>query len=155
MELSQTDTTQVRAFGRKVTKALNAEMVILETVELLKLIGKTDRLRVVYSHAPGHWTEWKSAPDTLAVRIHDEWPAPEKNTSTVFFDPENTHAGFISIKNSSQAARSIMEVIAPEVWAALLLRTAMQRVQKTSISETELARATLRARDEERRHIAR
>ncbi len=155
MELSQSDVAQIGAFVRKVTKALNAEMVISETVGLLKQVGKSGRLRVVYSHTPGHWTEWKSTPDTLAVRIHDEWPSPEKKTSTVFFDPENRPAGFISITKASQAARAVMEVISPEVWAALLLRTAMERVQKTSISESELARATLRARDEERRNIAR
>jgi signal transduction histidine kinase len=130
-------------------------MVISETVGLLKRIGKTDRLRAVYSHAPGHWTEWRSAPDGLNVRIHDEWPAPDKKPSTVFFDPENRQAGFISISDASAAASAAMDVVAPEVWAALLLRTAMERVQKASISETELARATLRARDEERRHIAR
>jgi signal transduction histidine kinase len=155
MELSQSDVAQIGAFVRKVTKALNAEMVISETAGFLKRIGRTDRLRAVYSHAPGHWTEWKSAPDSLSVRVLDEWPGPEKKTSTAFFDPENRQAGFISIGNASEAASAVMEVIAPEIWAALLLRTAMERVQKTSISETELARATLRARDEERRHIAR
>jgi signal transduction histidine kinase len=145
---------RLAAFVRNITKAPNPEKVVLETYQVLQHIAKVDRLRVVYSGAAGRWTEWKSTPDGLEVRLHDEWPAPEKKAATAFFDPETEHSGFISTA-ARELARSALEIVAPEVWAALLLRSAVERVQKASLSEAELARATLRARDEERRHIAR
>ena len=92
---------------------------------------------------------------TLEVRLSDEWLVPERKSVTVHFDPENDHSGFISADKKGEKARSALEIAAPEVWSALLLQSALARVQKAAVSETELVRATLRARDEERRHIAR
>ncbi len=60
-----------------------------------------------------------------------------------------------SADKTGEKVRSALEIVAPEVWSALLLQSALARVQKAAVSETELVRATLRARDEERRHIAR
>src|SRR5262249_35834457 len=129
--------------------------IILETLQVLQVVAKTNRVRVVYSPVPGRWTDWKCAADGVEVRTRDEWPVPEKRTSFAHFDAENEGAGYVSVPNNNEKARTALELMAPEIWSALLLRSAVDRVQKSAISETELVRATLRARDEERRHIAR
>jgi two-component system NarL family sensor kinase len=112
-------------------------------------------VRIVYAHSPGRWIEWTAAKETLGMRLHDEWPAPDKNLLTVVFEAENSPSGFISSDVTRGKAREALEIIAPQVWSALLLQLALARVQRAAISETELVRATLRARDEERREIAR
>ena len=155
MGLSQSDIRQIAGFVRKITKAHNVEAIVSETFETLKRLAGTDRVRIVYSPVPASWTEWKSAPDGLEVRPHGEWAAPAKKAVTVLFDAENSHAGFISADKKGEKVRLALEILAPEVWSALLLQSALSRVQKAAVSETELVRATLRARDEERRHIAR
>jgi signal transduction histidine kinase len=155
MGLSHSNIERIAAFVRKVTKAPNAETIVSETFQVLKHMANINRLRIVYSPFPGRWTEWKAASDGLEVRPHDTWPAPGKKTATAFFDPETQHSGFIAASGEGEKLRSILDVLAPEVWSALLLRSAVDRVQKTSNSEAELVRATLRARDEERRQIAR
>src|SRR6185503_18891074 len=154
MRLSQSDIQRIAEFVRRVTKAPNVETVISETFQTLKNIAKIDRVRIVYSQAPARWTEWKAAPDGLEVRPHDEWTAPERKPVTVFFDRENDHSGFISADKNGEKVQPALDILAPEVWSALLLQSALARVQKAAVSETELVRATLRARDEERRHIA-
>ncbi len=155
MGLSQSDVQRIAGFVRKVTKAPNVEAIISETFRTLKSIAKIDRVRIVYSPAPARWTEWKAAADGVEVRPHDERPSPEKKPLTVFFDTENVHSGFISADKKGAKVRQVLDILAPEVWSALLLQSALTKVQKAAISETELVRATLRARDEERRHIAR
>lgn len=155
MGLSQADIGLIAGFVRKITKAPSSEAVISETFEILKGIGKVKEARVVYSPGPSIWNEWRASADSAEVRPHDEWPAPEKKSFTVLFDPENDHSGFISVDKHSEKVRLALEILAPDVWSALLLQSALKRVQKAAISETELVRETLRARDEERRHIAR
>jgi signal transduction histidine kinase len=155
MGLSQSDIQRIAGFVRKITKAPNVDAVISETLKTLKVLAGIERVRIVYSQAPARWTEWKGTADGLEVRPHEEWPAPEKKAVTVFFDQENKQSGFISGDKKSGKVRPALEIAAPEVWSALLLQSALTRVQKAAISETELVRATLRARDEERRHIAR
>jgi signal transduction histidine kinase len=155
MGLSQAEIQRVAGFVRKVTKAPNVEAIISETLRTLKAMAGIDRVRIVYSPSPSKWTEWKASENGLEVRSSDEWPVPEKKSITVHFDPANGHSGFISADKKGEKARSALEITAPEVWSALLLQSALARVQKAAVSETELVRATLRARDEERRHIAR
>src|SRR5262245_12961574 len=154
MGLTQSNIQRIAAFVRKVTKAPNAETIVAETFQVLRQIAKINRLRIVYSLFPGRWTEWNAASNGLEIRPHDTWPAPDKKTPTAFFDTETQHSGFISAGGEGEQLLSVLDVLAPEVWSALLLRSAVDRVQKASSSEAELARATLRARDEERRHIA-
>jgi signal transduction histidine kinase len=112
-------------------------------------------VRIVYSPGPARWTEWKVGRKTLGVKMHEEWPAPDKEGSTVFFEGAKDHSGFISAYAKATKTRGALEIVAPQVWSALLLQLALERVQSAAVSETELVRATLRARDEERRHIAR
>jgi signal transduction histidine kinase len=155
MGLSQSDIQRTAEFVRKVTKAPSVEAVVSETFKALKAIAGIDRLQIVYSPSPSRWTEWKAAEDGLEVRSCDECPRPEKKKFTVSFDAENIQSGFISADKKGEKVGSALEIIAPEVWSALLLQSALARVQKAAVSEIELVRATLRARDEERRHIAR
>lgn len=155
MAVSQTEMQRIAAFARKVTKAANVETVISEIFQTLKQIARVDRVRIVYPAGPGRWTEWKAAPRTLSVRTHDEWPEPEKKSQTVFFEEAEGQSGFISAGAQSDRIRGALEMLAPQLWSALLLQSALARVQKAATSETEMVRATLRARDEERRHIAR
>jgi signal transduction histidine kinase len=155
MELSQADIQRVAGFIRKVTKASNTETIIADTLQVLKAIAKIEQLRVVYSPVLGRWTEWRSSANGLEVRPHRDRPVPEKNALTAFFDPESKDAGFISTGKKGPKVRQALNAVAPQVWSALLLRSAVERLQKASISETEFTRTTLRARDEERQHIAR
>jgi len=152
---SQSEIRQIAEFVRKIAKASNVDAVISEAFITLKDIAKIDRVRIVYSPSPSKWTEWKADKHGIEVRPHDEWPSPEKKSVTVPFDPENGHCGFISTDHKGNKVRPALEIIAPEVWSALLLQSALARVQRAALSETELVRANLRARDEERRHIAR
>src|SRR3989441_2371073 len=152
---SQSEIQQIAGFVRKIAKAPNVEAVISEAFIILKGIADIDRVRIVYSPSPSKWTEWKADKHKIEVRPHEEWPPPEKKSVTVPFDPENNHCGFISTNNKGDKVLPSLEIIAPEVWSGLLLQSALARVQRVAVSETELVRATLRARDEERGHIAR
>ena len=152
---SQSEIQQIAGFVRKIAKAPNVEAVISEAFIILKGIADIDRVRIVYSPSPSKWTEWKVDKHKIEVRPREEWPPPEKKSVTVPFDPENNHCGFISTNNKGDKVLPSLEIIAPEVWSGLLLQSALARVQRAAVSETELVRATLRARDEERGHIAR
>src|SRR2546422_6698115 len=155
MGLSQSDIRRIAGFARKITKAPTVETVISETFETLKAIANIKEMRIVYSPAPSSWKEWKASPDSVEVRPHDEWPAPGKKGLTLLFDPDDEHSGFVSVDKKGEKVRSTLEIMTPEVWSALLLQSALRRVQRAAISETELVRETFRARDEERRHISR
>jgi len=155
MGLSQHDIQLIAEFVRTATKAANVETVISATFQTLTQLARVDCVRVVYPPGPGRWIEWKAAKDTLGMQLHDEWPAPDKKAVTSFFEVENAHSGFISSETTKRKARDALEMLAPQVWSALLLQLTLSRVKKAAVSETELVRATLRARDEERRHIAR
>ena len=155
MALSQHDIQLIAEFVRTATKAANVETVISATFQTLKQLARVDCVRIVYSPGPGRWIEWKAAKDTLGMQLHDEWPAPDKKAVTLFFEAENAHSGFISSPTTKGKARDALEMLAPQVWSALLLQLTLSRAKKAAVSETELVRATLRARDEERRHIAR
>jgi signal transduction histidine kinase len=155
MGLSEADLQRIAGFVRKVTRAPDVAAVILETFTMLKAMAAIDRVRIVYSPSPSKWTEWRASQGGLKVRSSEERPAPEKKSVTVHFDVENNQSGYISSDKKNEKVRAALEIAAPEVWTALLLQAALARVQKAALSETELVRATLRARDEERRHIAR
>jgi len=155
MDLTHSDIQRIADFVRTATKAPSLEAVISETFSTLKNIAEVYRIRIVYAPTPALWTEWLAAGDALEVRSHKEFLAPEKRAMTAFFDPENDRSGFMSAVKGNKKVRSALDILAPEVWSALTLHTALARAQKAAISESELVRATLRARDEERRHIAR
>jgi signal transduction histidine kinase len=155
MDLLQSDIRRIADFARAATKAPNMESVISESFKTLNRIAETERIRIVYSPAPARWTEWKSARNGLEVRPHDEWPRPKNGMTTVFFDEENEQTGFVSAANTTKKIRLALDYFVPSLWSALTLHVALARAQSVAVSEGELVRAAFRARDEERRHIAR
>ena len=60
---------------------------------------------------------------------------------------------FRSVRHRRGHRDWILDLMAPQISAALTLNSAIRRAQSTANSETELVRSTLRARDEERRRI--
>jgi signal transduction histidine kinase len=155
MPLSPTDVRRIAAFGRRVAKAPMVEVIVSEAFKTLKAIANIEELRIVYSPSPSFWNEWNASTNSVEVRRNDERPAPVKGHFTVLFDPDNSQSGFVSVKTRGRKAAAAMEILAPEIWSILLLQSALERIQRTSVSETVLVRETLRARDEERRRIAR
>ena len=154
MALSESDIRMIAGFVRKATKAPNIEAVISVMFETLKATMHATEIRVVHSGNPSTWNEWRATATTIELRPHDEWPAPPKGRLTVPFDPGAYQCGYVSVDKGGSKAEHVLEILAPGICSALLLQAALTRVQKAGISETELVRATLRARDEERRHIA-
>ncbi len=155
MELSRNDIRLLAGFVRRVARTPQVETIVSEAFETLHKAAGVKSMRIVYSSAPSAWKEWKASAVSAEVRPHEEWPAPERKHLTALFDPENSHAGYVSVDGKSPRTAQLLELLAPEMWSVLLLSAALQRVQKASVSETELVRETIRARDEERRHIAR
>ena len=156
MGLLDADIQRIAGFVKKLAKAPNVEAIAFETFATLKAIADVDRIRIVYSPSPSAWVEWRAAEGGLEVSHHEECPGPgRKWVITASFDAENPQAGFISVNRRGYKARAALAIVAPGVWLALLLQMALTRVQKAATTEAELVRATLRARDEERRHIAR
>jgi len=156
--LSDTDIRVIAAFARNAAKAPRMGKIVSEAFETLKTLTGIKAMRIVYSPRASAWKEWKTTLHSLEVRDHDEWPAPDRKDLTMMFDPESDRSGYVSINRTARMngkAHHVLSLLTPEVWSATLLESALRRVQKASISEAELARETLRARDEERRHIAR
>ena len=155
MGLSQPDVQHLAEFIRKLTKAPGVEKIISATFQTLNQVAKIDRMRVVYSDSSARWTDWTFTSHALEVKEPAERPGPARNSVTVLFDPENRRSGFMSVEARNTKIRDALEIMAPQLWTGLLLQMVLQRVQKTSGSEAELVRATLRGRDEERQRIAR
>jgi signal transduction histidine kinase len=155
MELLASDARLITDFIRKATKAASVEAVIAQAFKTLKSMLNTKETRIIYSSTPSTWSEWKASAETVGVRVHDDWPAPARRAQTVFFDPKKKSAGYVSVVAAGRKPGAALTVIAAEIWSALLLQSALARVQHSAISEAELVHETLRARDEERRHIAR
>lgn len=156
MGLLDADIQRIAGFIKKLANAPNVEAVVFETFSVLKAIADVDRIRIVYSPSPSVWVDWKAAETGVEMSHHDERPRVHKKWPVSSpFDAENDQAGFISVDKKGEKVRAALVIIAPEVWFGLLLQSALARVQKAAVTEAELVRATLRARDEERRHIAR
>src|SRR5205807_987633 len=119
-----------------------------------KEFGGIESIRLVCPLGHDRWREWRAGAARSNAE-YDEWPAPARKGLTVKFDPENKESGYITVAPASLKASLMLDALAPTLWTALLLQAALNRVQKASVSETELVRATLRARDAERQRIAR
>lgn len=154
MELSRKDIRLIAGFARTVARTPHVETIVSEAFETLRGAAGITTMRIVHSNAPA-WKEWMASVGSVEVRPHDECPAPDKKQLTALFDPENAEAGYVSVEKKGAETAQLVELLAPAIWSALLLNAALQRAQKAAVSETEMVRATIRARDEERRHIAR
>ena len=154
MGLSQPDIQHLAEFIRKLTKAPGVEKIISATFQTVNRVGKIDRMRVVYPDSAARWTDLTVTTHALEVKEPAERPGPAQNSVTVIFLSENRRSGFMSVETRNTKVRDALEIMAPQLWTGLLLQMVLKRVQKTSGSEAELVRATLRARDEERQRIA-
>jgi signal transduction histidine kinase len=155
MDLSPKDIRHVTEFVRKIAKAPHIETIVSEAFATLHKTAGVRAMRIVYSGTRGTWKEWSASVNSVEVRSHDEWPPAQRGHSTAVFDFADSRAGYVSVDKKSAKAAQMIELMAPQVWSAVLLHSAIQRVEKASLSETEMVRETIRARDEERRHIAR
>jgi two-component system NarL family sensor kinase len=72
----------------------------------------------------------------------------------VHFDPEIKESGYLETAQKDAKSRLALSLLAPQVACAILLISGLKQARNASISETELVREALRARDQERRRIA-
>src|SRR5205085_948598 len=143
----QTDVGHIAGFARRMAKGPGVEAIVTEAFKTLKAVARTESMRLVYSPGSSSWHDWKAKAQSVEMRPDDEWPAPNGKDLTVMFDPDASESGFISVSNRSVKVEEVLQILAPEILSALLLQAALAKVQKASISESELVRQTLRTRD--------
>ncbi len=152
MGISSADVSLIGRFGRTVTQAHDIRSVVSEALRVIRKLTTATELRVVYPSATA-WKEWYATGRRVREFDHSEWPPPSPAAQTVPFEGESEQHGFVSISTASEDTRWVLELIGPQISAALALHAAVRRAQRNAVSETELIRETLRARDEERRRI--
>src|SRR5438309_6681224 len=108
MELSPSHVRLIADFMRKATKAANVEAIIALTFKTLKSITNMGEMRIIYSPTPSTWKEWSASAGSMEVRAHDDWPAPLRKALTVFFDPQNQSAGYVSVVAPGNKARAAL-----------------------------------------------
>ncbi len=155
MGLSEAEARLIAAFARSAATASSMESVVSELFRTLRMMGTVESIELVYPFDYARWDTWRMSGESPSMTRTDEWPTPPKNAMTTFFDPDNRQAGYVSLPGNASKTGYALETLAPIVWTAMSLQTALARVQKASRSETEMVRTTLRARDEERQRIAR
>jgi signal transduction histidine kinase len=155
MRIPESHARAIAAFGRRIAKAPTIDVIASDTFKMLRRLGADCPMRLVYSPSPAVWREWKEDSNGVANQIYGTYPKPRKRELTIFFDSNDGQSGFISIERKNAKADGLLEVLAQQVWSALLLQSALERFRSGVVSGTELVRERLRARDEERRHIAR
>jgi signal transduction histidine kinase len=155
MQLSEDEVKLIAKFVNSAAKASSMEVVVNEAFKTLNAINPIDSIRVVFPFDHGSWCDWQSSGKGAAMTRSDERPASSRRSLTVALDSESNQAGFISLTPRRPEMAFAVKTLAPSLWTTVLLQAALERVQKAALSETELVRATMRARDEERRRIAR
>ena len=153
MALLQTDIMHLAEFGRRLAQAPVGAQVVAALHETLQSIAPIGEVQLVFSETPGAWTEWVAGAGAVAERKHPELPLPKSNGTAAFFDRRKETTGFVWIDTQDVRAVEVLELIAPQVWTALMLRAALHR--KPTQVESNARREALIARDDERRHIAR
>ena len=155
MRLSESKISRIFEFGRSAAKSQSPDEVVKRAFETLKEVARVDSFRVVYLFDHSIWQEWRASVKRTSTSKSDTWIAPEKRGATVYFDSSNTQIGYLTVSPKTSPAVTATNMLAPAVWNALLLQSALRRVQRAAKLETELVRAALRAREEERLRIAR
>ncbi len=152
MDISKSDVSLIGRFGRTITHAKDMRSVVAETLKIVRRLTPAKELRVVYRSA-SEWKEWYATGRRIREFEHSEWPTPSPAAQTVSFDNLEQQYGFVSTSPASEEHGWILELLAPQIAAALTMHAAVRRAQKNAVSEAALVRETLRARDEERRRI--
>ncbi len=150
--ISPADVSLIGRFGRTITQTQDVRKVVAEALKIVRKLTPAVELRVVYAVA-GAWKEWHALGRSIRSYDQAEWPSPSPAAQTVAFETGSEQYGFVSISPTSEDTTWVLELMAPQISAVLTLRAALLRAQKHAISEMELVRETLRARDAERRRI--
>jgi len=154
MELSHSETRRFLEFARKLSKAPSGAAVASLLLETLNAVSPVEELRLVHWDETKTWKEWIALSKGVEARTHEACPRPRRRGTPVFFDPRNAASGFIWISSRDPKAVQMLELMTPQAGHALLLHAALKRAERAAISENDMARHALRARDEERRRIA-
>ena len=150
--ISAADVSLIGRCGRTITQAKDMRSVVAETLKIIRRLTPAKELRVVY-RSRSEWKEWYATGRRIREFEHSEWPTPSPAAQTVSFDNLGHQYGFVSTSPASEEHGWMLELIAPQIAAALTMHAAIRRAQKNAVSEKALVRETLRARDEERRRI--
>ncbi len=152
MDISRENVALIGRFGRTVAQSSDMSSVALEALKLTRKLAAATELRVVNASA-GRWKEWHASGRRVRESETLEWPSPSPAARTVRFETSGEQYGFVSVSPDTEEAEWVLEFMAPHIAAALTLFAAIRQAQKSAVSEAELVRAALRAREEERRRI--
>jgi signal transduction histidine kinase len=154
MELSQSDFSLLEGLAQKLARAPATEVIAAEIHQALQQICRFSEVRVVVAQQPSGWREWIAGLRVTGVRDSEAFPGPPENGTVAYFDPDNREAGFLWMSTTEHKCGQALHLIAPQAGTAIMLNAALKRSRRSTIQERELARETLRSRDEERRRIA-
>ena len=152
MEISPVEVALIGRFGRTVAQSSDISSVALEALNLIRRLASAAELRIVYPTA-GRWKQWHATGRRVRESEMLEWPSPSPAAQTVRFGNGQEQYGFVSVSPDAEESQWVLELLAPHIAAAVTLAAAIRQAQQSAISETELVRASLRAREEERRRI--
>jgi len=155
MEFSQADIRRIAGYGRSASKASSIESVVMDTFDLFRNLAPVSSLSLVYSFDHAGWQEWRTIGETPDVRRWNDFPAPGGTGYTERFSTDDEQAGYITISSTDPKPALVLQIVAPIIWNALLLQSAVRRVRKAETLDMDVVRATLRGADEERRRISR
>ena len=142
----------IAQFGRRILRDPDMRQAMSEALRILRRLTPANELRVVHISA-GIWKEWHATGRRVRDYEHMEWPAPSPAAHTVRFETDAEQFGYASISPASEGTEWVLELMGPQIAAIVMLASAIRRNQRNARSETEMVRAAIRARDEERRRI--
>jgi signal transduction histidine kinase len=149
------DITLLRELGQDISRASSVEVLVASLHRGLCRVASAKETRVVALEAPNLWKEWIAGSETAGVRVHRSLPPPKAKGITEYFDDQNQEAGFLWVAGRDGMLGDVARMIAPHVHTAILWHTAIRRTRHLNGKEKSFSQASLRARDEERRLIAR
>src|SRR5690349_2863613 len=116
MELLASDVRLITDFIQKATKAASVEVVIAEAFKTLESMSNVKQTRIIYAPTPSTWKEWNGSAESVEMRVHHGWPAPDRKAFTFFFDAEHQSAGYVSVVTASRKPGAALTVVAAEIW---------------------------------------
>src|ERR1700757_4454873 len=127
MRIHEPDARALAAFGRRIAKAATIDGIVSDPFKMWRGLGAHCPIRLVYSPSPAVWHEWTEDAKGMASQVYPNYPKPGKGELAIFFDSSDGQSGFISIKRENAKAGGTLEILAPQVWSALLLQSALER----------------------------
>jgi len=154
MELSEAEVRRIASFWRSAAKAPSMDSIVDGAFKTLKKITAVQSMQVVYPMGHAAYV-WQTSEKGTTKEPFEEWPARPRKGFSVNFEPRSDQSGYATVFPRSPKAALALQALAPAIWTGLLLQSALERGRKAFRSEAEMARESLRARDQERRRIAR